>query len=182
MIESLVNLDISITEFFVNMTHSPIVDKIMVFFTSLGDAGFIWILCGIVFLIFKKTRTMGAALLLSLAFSFLISQLVIKELIDRSRPHMVVEGVNLLISVPRGSSFPSSHTATAFASAMSIFCFSKKYSIIALALAALIGFTRIYLCVHFLSDVIVGAIFGAAMGFFITRLLFFKKESEDEPA
>lgn len=178
MIEQFANFDISVAEFFAHSTMSPLLDKAMVYITALGDAGIFWILCGIILLIFKKTRTCGVALLFSLAISFLLSQLVLKELIDRARPYEVVKDIELLIAVPRGSSFPSSHTVTAFASAMSIFCFNRILGAPALILAAAIGFSRIYLGVHFVSDVVLGAVLGVTLGFFLTRMLFFKKDTE----
>lgn len=178
MIEQIVNLDISITEFFAQGTFSPILDKVMIFITSLGDAGIFWIVLSILLLFFRNTRTWGVAMLLSLSVAFLLSQVVLKELINRPRPFAAVEGISLLIGVPHGSSFPSAHAATAFAVAASLFCFNKIYGSIALVLASLIAFSRIYLCVHFLSDVIFGAILGLTLGFILTRTLFFKKESE----
>lgn len=178
MIEHLANFDLWSAEYFLNHFGTPLWDKIMIFITSLGDGGVIWIACGIILLIFKKTRTCGAALLFSLAISFLLSQLVIKELVNRPRPFSVIEGAELLVAVPRGSSFPSSHTVTAFASAISIFCFNKLFGVLALVLATIIGFSRIYLGVHFVSDVVLGAILGLTLGFFLTRILFFKKDTE----
>ncbi|MBR5479887.1 MAG: phosphatase PAP2 family protein [Clostridia bacterium] len=178
MIEWLANLDLSVAEYFVNGTFPALLDKVMVFITSFGDAGALWIACGVIFLIFKKTRTCGVAMLLSLAITFLISQLVIKEIVGRPRPFVVVPGAELLVSIPHGSSFPSSHAATSFAAAASIFCFNKIHGAVALALALIIGFTRIYLYVHFLSDVVVGAVLGITIGICLTRVLFFKKDSE----
>lgn len=179
MIERLANFDMQVAEYFVNTPFSSIWDKIMVFFTSLGEAGVLWIACGIIFLIFRKTRTCGVAMLLSLSVTFLLSQVVIKEIVDRPRPFTVIPGAELIVSVPRGSSFPSSHAATAFAAAASVFCFNKIYGTVALAIAAVIGFTRIYLYVHFLSDVLVGVILGITIGICLTRMLFFKRESEE---
>ena len=180
MIENLINIDFSVAERFLNGAGSPVLDKIMIFITSLGDAGALWIACGVILLIFKKTRTCGVALLFSLAISFLISQLVLKELVDRPRPFTVIKGAELLIAIPHGSSFPSAHTVTAFASAMSIFCFNKLYGSLALVLSTVIGFSRIYLGVHFVSDVVCGAVLGIVLGFILTRMLFFKKDSEVE--
>ena len=178
MMQSIVDFDFAVANYFMDNFGSPFWDKVMVTITSLGDAGVFWIACGIVLLIFKKTRTCGVALLFSLAISFLLSQLVLKELVDRPRPFQVIKEMELLIAAPRGSSFPSSHTVTAFASAMSIFCFNKFFGTPALLLAAAMGFSRIYLGVHFVSDVVLGAVFGLTMGFILTRILFFKKNSE----
>ena len=178
MIEGLVNSDVNIAEFFAHSQMSPFLDKVMIFITSLGDTGIFWIVCGVILLIFKKTRTSGVALLFSLSIAFLLSQFVLKELVSRPRPFEAIEGIELLIGIPHGSSFPSSHATTSFASAMSLFCFNKIYGTVALVLAALIAFSRVYLCVHFLSDVIFGAILGITLGFILTRMLFFKKDSE----
>ncbi len=178
MIEAIVNLDVAITQFFANTAPPPILDKIMMFVTYLGEGGFIWILCGIILLIFKKTRIIGISLLLSLAFTFLLSQVVIKNIVNRPRPYLIVDGIKLLIAPPLGSSFPSSHSATAFASAMALFHFNKVYGAIALAFAAVVAFSRIYLCVHFLSDVVVGSILGVITGAVITHLSAIKTNTE----
>lgn len=178
MISAIVNFDVAICEFFVNNTLPPIVDYFMVFITHLGDAGLIWLLASVVFLCFKKTRLWGICVLLALGFSFLSSQLVLKSLINRPRPFLVVDGVDLLISTPLGSSFPSAHAASSFAAAVSIFYNNKKWGVGFFVLALLIAVSRVYLCVHFLSDVVAGAILGVCIGLCVSYLACIKNDTE----
>lgn len=134
-------------------------DKLMICISSLGDMGFIWVLISFILFILKKKKE-GTLLMLTLTVSFLLSE-IIKRSINRHRPHGIVENLIMLINEPRGSSFPSAHTATSFAvSSMIFMLFGKKYGILALILSALIGFSRVHLGVHYPSDVVTGMMVG----------------------
>ena len=123
--------------------------------------GMIWILLSVGLLIPKKTRKTGMLALLALAFSYLINNLLLKNLIARTRPYEVIAGLHTLIGAQRDYSFPSGHTGSSFAAAVVLFCrLSKRLSSFLLLLAFLIGFSRLYVGVHYPSDIIVGAISG----------------------
>lgn len=99
--------------------------------------------------------------LLALAFSYLINNLLLKNLIARTRPYEVIAGLHTLIGAQRDYSFPSGHTGSSFAAAVVLFCrLPKRLSSFLLLLAFLIGFSRLYVGVHYPSDIIVGAISG----------------------
>jgi undecaprenyl-diphosphatase len=146
----------------IDSIHNPVLDSIMVFITHLGDAGIFWIAISVVLLFFKKYRKIGVVSLGALILSVLFTNVIIKNLFDRVRPFMYDEAVRqrLLIAEPFDSSFPSGHSSASMAAAVSIFIYNKKIGIPALAAALLIAFSRLYLFVHFPTDVLTGLILG----------------------
>jgi undecaprenyl-diphosphatase len=147
--------------YFLQSLHTPWLDVLMKEITSLGDHGMFWILTGVVLLCFKKTRLMGLCVILSLAAGLLIGNTFLKNMIARERPCWIDNSVPLLINNPRDYSFPSGHTLASFEGAVSIWLYNRKWGTAALILAALIGFSRMYLFVHFPSDVLGGLVLGA---------------------
>lgn len=136
--------------------HNPILDAIMLFITSLGDDGWFWLAIGVICLVFKKHRKMGLQLLLSMLGTFIIGNLIIKNLVARPRPCDIDAAVTLLISRPHGHSFPSGHSINSMVAAVALFLNNKKIGIPAVIIATLIGFSRLYLFVHFPTDVLAG--------------------------
>lgn len=142
--------------------HNGLLDSIMVFITSLGNAGIIWIVLAVIFLFSKKYRKCGIAMALALLFSFIFGNVILKNIFERPRPSWVDTNVMLLIKNPTDFSFPSGHSFASFAGATVIFMYHKKEGIAALILAGLIAFSRLYLFVHYPSDVVLGSLFGVA--------------------
>ena len=140
--------------------HTPLLDKILVFITSLGNAGWFWIVLGLVLLCVKRYRKYGVLVLGALIFSALFGNIILKPLVARQRPCWINETVELLIRVPRDYSFPSGHTQASFAAATALFTENKKAGICAYVLAALIAFSRLYLSVHYPTDILAGALLG----------------------
>ena len=134
------------------------------FVTTLGNGGFIWIAISLGLLVNRKTRKIGALSLIALAGSVLIDNVILKNVIARVRPYEVIPGLTSLIGAQTDYSFPSGQTGSSFASAVVLFCgLPKKYGVPALVLAALIGVSRLYVGVHYLSDVIGGAVIGTGI-------------------
>lgn len=129
-----------------------------------GNYGHIWVVLGLVLLIFKKTRACGIAILLSYGLVFLTGQLLLKDLIARPRPCTLNETVQLIVSRPTSFSCPSTHTAWAFGAVTAVFAFGKKWGFAALVPALIIAFSRLYLFVHFPTDVFLGAVLGILCG------------------
>lgn len=129
--------------------------------TSLGDRGFIWILLIIIFLITKKYRKTGIKMLCSLVLSTLIVNILLKNIVMRIRPYEVITELQLLIGKQVDFSFPSGHASSSFASAGILFYYNRyPWGIIAIIIATLIAFSRLYVGVHYPSDVIAGIIIG----------------------
>lgn len=149
----------------------PFLNSFMPFVSFLGNSGAIWILSGIILIFFPKYRKNGWFVLLSLLAGFIICNLTLKPLVARPRPCWIRPDVPLLISIPHDFSFPSGHTVSSFAAAESLRYANRKLGVLAYILAVLIAFSRLYLYVHFPSDVIVGAIIGFLCGHFVPRLL-----------
>ena len=138
----------------------------MIILSKLGNAGFIWIISGIVLLSVKKYRLAGVAVILALLMSLIFGNGILKPLVSRIRPCITYSWISLSISMPLPTdySFPSGHTFGSFAAAAAIFCRSKKLGSLAILLAAGIGFSRMYLFVHYPSDVLAGALLGIISG------------------
>ena len=141
--------------------HNPVLDAIMLFITSLGDDGWFWIAIGVVCLVFKKHRKMGIQLLLSMLCTFILGNLIIKNLVARPRPCDIDATVTLLLSRPHGHSFPSGHSINSMVAAVALYLNNRKIGIPAVIIATLIGFSRLYLFVHFPTDVLGGFVIAA---------------------
>ena len=159
------NIELSILDWFQTL-HTPFLDKIMVFITRLGDAGIIWIVLSIVLLLIPKTRKSGAVMVAALVVDVLLCNIVLKNLVARTRPYDVNTGVHLLVAKLHDYSFPSGHTAASFASVIALYLAGeKKLWKFALVLACLIAISRLYLYVHYPTDVLGGILFGVISGY-----------------
>lgn len=159
------NIELSILDWFQTL-HTPFLDKIMVFITRLGDAGIIWIVLSIVLLLIPKTRKSGVVMVAVLVVDVLLCNIVLKNLVARTRPYDVNTGVHLLVAKLHDYSFPSGHTAASFASVTALYLAGeKKLWKFALVLACLIAISRLYLYVHYPTDVLGGILFGVISGY-----------------
>ena len=140
--------------------HNPVPDKIMVAITTLGDAGLIWILLAVALLFTKKYRKYGATMALALIMMLVFGNGILKNIFMRERPCWIDTGVALLIENPHDYSFPSGHTFSSIAAATVILLRNKKAGIVAMVLAVLIAFSRMYLFVHFPTDILASLFLG----------------------
>ena len=150
---------------FLQTIHTPLLDKILAFITSLGNAGIIWIVLAVVLLILPKTRKTGIIVAAALLMDLILCNLILKNLVARVRPYDVNTAIAILIKKPLDYSFPSGHTAASFAAMTALFLAKmKKAWIAALILAVLIAFSRLYFYVHYPTDVLGGAVVGILSG------------------
>ena len=150
---------------FLQTIHTPLLDKILAFITSLGNAGIIWIVLAVVLLILPKTRKAGIIVAAALLMDLILCNLILKNLVARVRPYDVNTAIAILIKKPLDFSFPSGHTAASFAAMTALFLAKmKKAWIAALILAVLIAFSRLYFYVHYPTDVLGGAVVGILSG------------------
>lgn len=148
----------------------PVLNAVMAFITHLGDAGFLWILLALVLICIPKTRKIGASMAIALALTLMVGNLVLKPLVARVRPFLANPGFTLFIAPPSGFSFPSGHSMASFACACVLFHYSRRWGLGAMALAGLIAFSRLYLFVHYPTDVLAGAAIGAAIAFAAVKM------------
>ena len=167
---ALLELEFSIL-YFIQGLHTPFLDRFMTAVTSLGDKGWFFIVLGIILFCFKRTRKMGAAVLLSLAAGGLIGNVVLKNLVMRDRPCWIDESVRLLIQNPKDFSFPSGHPLASFETAVSIFLYNRKWGVPVIVLASVIALSRLYLFVHFPTDVLSGMALGIFIGWYVHRTI-----------
>lgn len=140
--------------------HAEWLDPIMVGLSSLGNSGLIWVLLSVALAAIPKTRKCGLTMLGAMAFSFLLGNVLLKNLVARPRPCAVDTSVRLLIPFPGEYSFPSGHTLNGFTAAVTLFLHYKKAGTGALLIAASIAFSRMYLFVHYPTDILGGILLG----------------------
>lgn len=179
MIEWITNIDLSILEFIQKNIRCDFLDAIVPPITHLAEKGIFWIAVALILICFKKTRKtgfmVGAALLIGLA----LGNGVLKNVVGRIRPYdldgSLLKEADLLVSGLSDFSFPSGHTLASFEAATVLLIRDKRMGIPALVLAILIALTRLYLYVHYPTDVIAGAIFGiafAVLGVFVVNKIY----------
>ena len=145
-------------------------NKIMKTISYCGNLGVIWLIVIAIMYYYKPTRHVSIYVLLAIIFATLAGQITIKSIVKRPRPCHTYPEVNILLPVPTDLSFPSGHTTSSFACSTVLFIFFPILGIIAYTWAALTGFSRIYLFVHYLSDVLTGAVLGTIIGYLVTFL------------
>lgn len=158
------SFDWAILHWIQNTLACPAMNFLMPKITLLGNGGAVWIVAAGVLLLTKKYRRFGAFLLAGLAIGVLIGNLTLKPLIARPRPCWLDESVTLLIEPPTDCSFPSGHTLSSVIGATVLTKANRKFGLAAIPLAALIAFSRLYLYVHFPTDILGAAVLGAAIG------------------
>lgn len=148
--------------------RSDFLDWLMPLVTRLGDAGIIWIIVAVIFLCFKKTRKTGAAMGVAMILGLAIGNGLIKNLVARTRPFDMVGSAmrpsQLLVAPPEDYSFPSGHTLASFAAATAIYKDHTLWGFIAYVVAGFIAFSRMYLYVHYPTDILGGIILGILLG------------------
>ncbi len=152
--------ELKILDFVRENLANPVLDAVMPIITKFGDGGIFWIALAVIFIIFKKTRKMGLCMGLSLLIGFLTGNIILKNVIARIRPYDLNPEIELLVKHLSDYSFPSGHTLASFDAAVAIFINNKKLGIPALVLAFLIAISRIYLYVHYPTDVLASIVLG----------------------
>lgn len=145
--------------------HTPLLDELMLLITHLGDMGIFWILLTIVLLLIPETRKSGVIVAVALCLDVIVCNGILKNVFARTRPFDVNEAVQLLIAAPKDFSFPSGHTGASFAAVAALyFAGEKKLWKASLVLAVLIAVSRMYLYVHYPTDILGGVFVGIAAG------------------
>ncbi|OAA92848.1 phosphatase PAP2 family protein [Clostridium coskatii] len=143
-------------------------DMLMPIVTDMGNLGIVWIIIAIILILDKPYRMVGNVVILTLIVSTITGEGIVKHIVRRTRPCNQQNSLNLLISKPISYSFPSGHTLSSFAAAEVLSMYFTEYKLIFIGIAFLIALSRMYLYVHYPTDVIAGVI----LGILCSRLIF----------
>ena len=147
-----------------NHLRAGFLTPVMQVITALGNGGAFWIVLTVLLLLFKKTRRAGLCCALALVLDLLAVNIVLKPIVARVRPYDVVQDIRVITSLPGDYSFPSGHSAASFAAAWALFRTERRqWGVPALVLAALISLSRLYVGVHYPTDVLLGALIGVVV-------------------
>ncbi len=153
--------------------RTPGLDSVVPWITYLGSFGAIWIVLALVLLCRKSQRSYGVQIALALIFSLILCNLILKNAVDRVRPFELAGISELLVPLPDDASFPSGHTSASFAAATVLLLERHPLRWPVLVLACLIALSRLYLYVHFPTDVAAGVLLGVLCG--SLAVLFWRK-------
>ena len=163
-----VSFDLPILDWIQANWANPFLDMIMPIITVLGDAGIFWMVCAAILVFTKKYRRIGFGMAIAMAMGLVVCNMILKPTVARIRPYDFQETlgvtINLLIEKQHDFSFPSGHTIASFEACTVMLLGSKKLGIPATILAILIAFSRMYLYVHYPTDVIASVILGTLFG------------------
>lgn len=178
--EKITAWDLSVLEWIRENLYCAFLDAVMPVITFLGDGGWFWIAAAVVMLFFKRTRKTALMTGAALIFGLLICNLILKPAVARIRPYEVMEGIKLLIEKQSDFSFPSGHTTASFEAATVFMLRDKRFGIPALVLACIIALSRMYLYVHYPTDIIGGIVIGTLcglLGYFVVGYVWKRVES-----
>ncbi len=170
------SFDLPILDWIAANLWCPVLDAVMPVITLLGDAGIFWIALAALFLFFPKYRKTGLSMGAALIMGLVVCNMILKPAVGRIRPYdyqldVFQKTIPLLIERQHDFSFPSGHTIASFEASVAIAIRHKKLGIAAVILAVLIAFSRMYLYVHYPTDVIASVILGTAFAFLGTFLV-----------
>ncbi len=175
--------ELFILDFIQEHLRCGFLDTVMPVITLLGEAGIFWILCTLLYLIQPKTRKTGFVMAAALVADLVLCNIILKPMVARIRPYDLNPAVVLLVRKPTDYSFPSGHTAASFAIVSALFFEKRKSWIPALILSCLIAFSRLYLYVHYPTDVLGGIAVGILagwIGFLVVHWILRKRKAREE--
>ena len=163
--------------------RTPVLSGFFTVFTQLGNMGFIWMVLSAALLLHPKTRRAGFWTLVALFFGLVCTNIILKHAFSRTRPWLVVEGLKYLVVERDPLSFPSGHTCAAFAAGATwARCTKRRWlQVLSIGQAVLMGFSRLYVGVHFPSDVLAGCLVGIFCAWLSYRCERWAKSRRGEP-
>lgn len=141
-----------------NLVQCDFMDILMKTISAIGNGGAVWIVAALIMLATKKYRRLGLKLAIGLIAGLIFGNIILKNLVARPRPCWIFEDIDMLIAVPQDFSFPSGHTLASFTSAFILLDADKRMGVPAIILATVMAFSRMYLFVHFPTDILGGII------------------------
>ena len=170
MLNMIQDVDFMILDWIQSHLTCGLLDRVMPAVSFLGNAGWIWITIAVLLLLWKQHRRCGMKLAVGLIICLVVCNFLLKNGVARPRPCWINQSVELLIKTPKDYSFPSGHTMTGITSAVILMCYNRRFGIPALILACLIAFSRLYLYVHFPTDILGGLLLGILAAFLTEKL------------
>lgn len=171
MAEYITQIDFSILDFIQENIKCDFLDPIMVFLSLIGEGGLVWFAIAVPMLFFKKSRTCGVVMILSMGVTLILGEFMLKNVVGRVRPCNVNLDIEMLVHRPTSFSFPSGHSSSSMGAATTIFLWNKKAGIPALIFAVSICFSRLYNYVHFPTDVLAGMLFGVLASLLVYHIV-----------
>ena len=170
-------VELAILDWIQSNLRTPFLDKAVAIFTQMCDNGEIWIIFAVILMLWKKTRQAGLSVGCGLLADLLIVNVTLKPLFGRIRPFAVNTAVELLVEAPGSAAFPSGHTASSFAVVGALYaCKSPLWKPVSV-LAALMALSRLYLYVHWPTDIIGGVVVGWFCGWLGTKIITWAKDA-----
>lgn len=170
------HFDLPVLDWIAEHLRCGFLDTVMPLITALGNGGIFWIALAVVLMLIPRYRKAGLSMALALIMGLLVCNLTLKPLVARIRPYQYQwaqfgKTVSLLIAAPHDYSFPSGHTIASFEGAVALMLHHRKLGIPALVLALLIAFSRLYLYVHYPTDVLVSVVLGVGFAILASFLV-----------
>ena len=164
------HFDLPILDWIAEHLQCGFLDKVMPVVTALGNGGIFWIALALVLMFIPKYRKAGFSMGLALLMGLVVCNLTLKPLVARMRPYdyqlqFFGKSIELLIATPHDFSFPSGHTIASFEGAAALLIHDRKLGTPAMVLAVLIAFSRLYLYVHYPTDVLASILLGVGFAF-----------------
>ena len=174
-------LELAVLDWIQLHLRCELLDWLMPFVSGLSNHGEVWILFAALLLLIRRQRVYGLSAACALTLDLIACNIILKPLIDRLRPFVFRPDISLLVSPPGDASFPSGHTAAAFAMVFALKTAGSPLWWPALALATVTAFSRLYLYVHWPTDVLGGVLLGSAVGWAGAKLAkaLLKKPTQD---
>ncbi|MDW7668160.1 MAG: phosphatase PAP2 family protein [Bacillota bacterium] len=165
-------IDLKILDLIKIFLNHPVLDQLLYFLTWIGNKGAVWILISIILLFKKENRKIGIKVIIALLLGLILGDIILKPMIGRIRPFLKYRDITTIIDRIGIYSFPSGHTTSSFAASITIFMNNKKLGRYLIILASGIAFSRLYLMVHYPSDVFGGIILGLICAVLADKLIF----------
>lgn len=171
-----IHFDLPVLDWIAANLYCGFLDAVMPIITLLGDAGIFWIAVSVVLILIPKYRKAGLSMGLALLMGVVVCNMIMKPLFARIRPYdfqleQFGKVIPLLVEAQHDFSFPSGHTIASFEAATALAIHNRKLGIPALILACLIAFSRLYLYVHYVTDVLVSVGLGIGFAFLASWLV-----------
>ncbi len=160
------DFDLNVLNWIQENLKCSFLDFLMPKVTLLATGGAIWIITAIILLLTKKHRKTGVIMLVGMLLGLIFGNLIIKNIVARTRPYDINTSIKLIISKPSEYSFPSGHTLVSVISATVLTIANKKFALFAIPIAVLIAFSRLYLYVHYPTDILGATVLGIVIGIF----------------